>query len=117
MRITKYSIVAIVSVLLVTGFVAYSIYTTFLTPEDPEKRLLEEHEKVTEKGIPDFGPEVFEEMEKDPRVLDTYGTIPRFGTDGERRNWLNEHGASFMTAFISPDIRQFDCSPLFTMIN
>lgn len=29
-------------------------------------------------------------MEKDPRVLDTYGAIPRFETDGERRDWLDE---------------------------
>ncbi len=50
----------------------------------------EEIANLTKKGIPDFGPEVFEEMEKDPRVLDTYGVIPRFGTDGERRNWLDE---------------------------
>ena len=50
----------------------------------------EEIANLTKKGIPDFGPEVFEEMEKDPRVLDTYGIIPRFGTDGERRNWLDE---------------------------
>lgn len=41
------------------------------------------------KGLPDFGPEVFEEMKKDPRVLDTYGIIPRFGTDEKRRNWLS----------------------------
>ena len=50
----------------------------------------EEIANLTKKGIPDFGPEVFEEMDKDPRVLDTYGTIPRFETDGERRNWLDE---------------------------
>lgn len=29
-------------------------------------------------------------MRKDPRILDTYGIIPRFGTDGERRDWLDE---------------------------
>ncbi|RZN42791.1 MAG: hypothetical protein EF813_01130 [Methanosarcinales archaeon] len=50
----------------------------------------EEIANLTKKGTPDFGPKVFEEMEKDPRVLDTYGTIPRFGTDGERRDWLDE---------------------------
>ncbi len=50
----------------------------------------EEIANLTKKGIPDFGPEVFEEMRKDPRVLDTRGVIPRFGTDGERRNWLDE---------------------------
>jgi streptogrisin B len=49
----------------------------------------EEIANLTKKGIPDFGPEVFEEMKKDPRVLDTYGTIPRFETDGERRDWLS----------------------------
>ena len=50
----------------------------------------EEIATLAKEGIPDFGPEVFEEMRKDPRILDTYGIIPRFGTDGERRDWLDE---------------------------
>jgi len=50
----------------------------------------EEIANLAKEGIPDFGPEVFEEMRKDPRILDTYGIIPRFGTDGERRDWLDE---------------------------
>ncbi|MCK4731429.1 MAG: hypothetical protein KAT65_03125 [Methanophagales archaeon] len=60
---------------------------------DPELALLgvkdqKEFANLT-KRIPDFGPEVFEEMKKDPRVLYTYGIIPRFETDEQRRNWLD----------------------------
>ena len=76
MRLTKYSIVAIVSVLLVTGFVAYCIHATFLTPEDPEKRLLEEYEKGDRKR-------------GEPPVIATYGKIPEFENDEQRRDWLN----------------------------
>ena len=74
MRTTKYSIVAIVSVLLITGFVACSIHATFLTAEDPEKRLLEEHEKVTKNA-------------SKPPVIATYGKLPEFENDEQKRNW------------------------------
>ncbi|MCK4575013.1 hypothetical protein KAU34_01255 [candidate division WOR-3 bacterium] len=40
--------------------------------------------------IPDFGPEVFEDMKKDPKVRDTRGKIPRFETEKERRDWLDK---------------------------
>lgn len=82
-------------VLMVTDSVNHSM--TQKDSIDPELALLgvkdpeeladlskEEITNLTKKGIPDFGPEVFEEVRKDPRVLDTRGTIPRFGTDGER---------------------------------
>lgn len=76
MRVTKYSIAAIVSVLLVTGCVAYSIHAMFLTAEDPEKRLIDEYEKVTENV-------------SEPPVIATYGKIPEFENEEQRRNWLN----------------------------
>ena len=84
MRITKYSIVAIVSVLLVTGFVAYSIHAMFLTAENPEKKLLEEREKVAENV-------------SEPLVIATYGKIPEFENEEQKRNWyanLDEIGKS-----------------------
>ena len=40
--------------------------------------------------IPDFGPEVFEDMEEDPDVRDTRGKTPRFETEKERQNWLDK---------------------------
>ena len=53
MRVTKYSIVGIVSVLLAIGCVAYSIQVMLLpddhlTAEDPEKRLIEEYEEKSD---------------------------------------------------------------------
>ena len=78
-------------------------------PEELADLTREEIANLTKKGIPDFGPEVFEEMRKDPRVLDTRGTIPRFGTDGERRNWLDEldevknHVRSEMPPYLYPE--------------
>ena len=76
MRITKYSIAAIVAVLLITACVAYSIHDMFLTAEDPEKRLLEEYEKGDRKR-------------DGPPVIATYGKIPEFENEEQRRNWLN----------------------------
>jgi len=40
--------------------------------------------------IPDFGPEVFEDLKEDPKVRDTRGKIPRFETEKERRDWLDK---------------------------
>ena len=40
--------------------------------------------------IPDFGPEVFEDMEEDPDVRDTRGKTPRFETEKERQNCLDK---------------------------
>jgi hypothetical protein len=76
MKITKYSIIAIVSVLLITGCVAYGIHTMFLTADDPEKRLLEEYEKGDRKR-------------GEPPVIATYGKIPEFESEEQRRSWLN----------------------------
>ena len=87
MRITKYSVVGIVSVLLVTGYVAYSIHAMFLTAEDPEKRLIEEYEKSDRKR-------------DEPPVIATYGKIPEFENEEQRRSWyanLKEIGTSVRT--------------------
>lgn len=61
-------------------------------PKDlPERVLLGLNDsELQDKNIPDFGPEVFERMKQDPKVLDTRGKIPRFGTVIERRNWLDK---------------------------
>jgi streptogrisin B len=87
MRITKYSIVAIVVVLFVTGCVAYSVHAVFLTAEDPEKRLLEEYEKGDRKR-------------HEPPAIATYGKLPEFENEEQKRNWyaiLDEIGKSVRT--------------------
>lgn len=76
MKITKYSIIAIVSVLLITGCVAYEIHSMFLTAEDPEKRLLEEYGGGDRKR-------------GEPPVIATYGKVPEFENEEQRRDWLN----------------------------
>ncbi|MCK4500767.1 hypothetical protein KAU11_09715 [Candidatus Babeliales bacterium] len=89
MRITKYSIVAIVSGLLIICFVAYSIHVMLLpddhsTAEGSEKMLLEEYEKDDRKR-------------GEPPVIATYGKIPEFEGEEQRQNWyasLDEIGKS-----------------------
>ncbi|MCD4844315.1 MAG: hypothetical protein K8R25_07510 [Methanosarcinales archaeon] len=76
MKIKKYSIIAIVSVLLITGCVTYKIHSMFLTAEDPEKKLLEEYE-------------IGDQKRGDPPVIATYGKIPEFENEEQRRDWLN----------------------------
>lgn len=89
MRITKYSIVAIVSGLLIICFVAYSIHVMLpsedhSTAEDSEEMLLEEYEKDDRKR-------------GEPPVIATYGKIPEFEGEEQRQNWyasLDEIGKS-----------------------
>jgi hypothetical protein len=61
-------------------------------PKDlPERVLMGLNDsQLQDKEIPDFGPEVFEDMKKDPKVRDTRGKIPRFETEKERRDWLDK---------------------------
>ncbi|MCZ7400219.1 MAG: S1 family peptidase [Candidatus Methanoperedens sp.] len=61
-------------------------------PKDlPERVLLGLNDsELQDKDIPDFGPEVFEKMKKDPKVIETRGIIPKYTTDTERRSWLDK---------------------------
>jgi hypothetical protein len=61
-------------------------------PEDlPERVILGLNDsQLQDREIPDFGPEVFERLKKDPKVLETRGIIPKFETEKERRNWLDK---------------------------
>ncbi len=59
--------------------------------EIPERVLLGLNDsELQDKAIPDFGPEVFEKLKKDPKVIETRGKIPKYATDVERRGWLDE---------------------------
>ncbi|MFZ3383378.1 MAG: hypothetical protein WA144_05585 [Candidatus Methanoperedens sp.] len=61
-------------------------------PKDlPERIILGLNDsQLQDKEIPDFGPEVFERMKKEPKVLETRGKIPRFETQKERKDWLDK---------------------------
>jgi hypothetical protein len=61
-------------------------------PKDlPERVLLGLNDsELQDKEIPDFGPEVFERIKKEPKTLDARGKIPKFKTEKERRNWLDK---------------------------
>ncbi|MGP8331811.1 MAG: hypothetical protein ACT6FB_05670, partial [Methanosarcinaceae archaeon] len=54
---------------------------------------------------PDFGPEVFEDMKKDPKVHDTRGKIPRFETEKERRDWLDKLDENRI--YVRDEMRQY----------
>lgn len=58
-------------------------------PDSVERALLglnatEPHNEL----LPDFGPEVFEKMKNDSKILATYGKIPIIKIESEKRNWL-----------------------------
>lgn len=40
------------------------------------------------EGLPDFGPEVFEKIKKDQKVLAIYGKVPTIKIETQKRNWL-----------------------------
>ncbi len=89
MKITKYSIVAIGAVLLIIGLVTYTIHDRFplrdhLTIEDDEKMNHERYENDhREPG--------------DLAVIATYGKLPKFENEEQKRNWyanLKEIGRS-----------------------
>ena len=80
----------LLTVMLLTS-VAFAETTPTAPPDSVERALLglnatEPHNE----SLPDFGPEVFEKMKQYPNVLDTRGKIPRFGTEIERRSWLDK---------------------------
>lgn len=60
-------------------------------PKDlPERIILGLNDsQLQDREIPDFGPEVFERLKKDPKVLGIRGIIPKFQTENERLNWLD----------------------------
>jgi len=61
-------------------------------PKDlPERIILGLNDsQLQDQEIPNFGPEVFEKIKKEPKVLETKGTIPRFETQKERKDWLDK---------------------------
>ncbi|MCZ7400218.1 MAG: hypothetical protein O8C62_11200 [Candidatus Methanoperedens sp.] len=82
---------------LIVVFVILSIAITvhggnFSERKDiPERVLLGLNDsELQDKDIPDFGPEVFEKLKKDPKVIETRGIIPKYATDKERRSWLDK---------------------------
>ena len=72
MRVTKYSIVVIVSVavLLIIGLVGYNIHSRF----QPCDHLAEDGEKMNREKV---------------EVIATYGKIPEFENEEQRRDWLD----------------------------
>ncbi len=61
-------------------------------PKDlPERVLLGLNDsELQDKEIPDFGPEVFDKIKKEPKVRETRGIIPKFKVENERQDWLNK---------------------------
>lgn len=74
-------------------FVALLAVAAFSGAASANQEDLPEHAIIgpnnLDEGIPDFGPEVFEEIKQDQNVIGTYGKIPLFETAKQREDWLN----------------------------
>lgn len=67
--------------------------TTTAPPDSVERALLGLNATETRNELlPDFGPEVFERIKQDPKVLATYGKIPIIKIETQKRNWLESLG-------------------------
>lgn len=89
----KFAMSALLMAMLLTAMVSPAVAApNKVFPEDlPERVLLGLNDsQLQDREIPDFGPEVFETLKNEKKVIDTRGKIPRFETEKERRNWLNK---------------------------
>ncbi len=71
--------------------VAFAETAPTAPPDSVERALLglnatEPHNE----GLPDFGPEIFENIKKDPKILATYGKIPTIKIEMQKRDWLDK---------------------------
>ena len=51
---------------------------------------LQNDPQLQDGKLPDFGPEVFDAIKKDPKVIETRGTIPKIELENEKREWLHK---------------------------
>ena len=51
---------------------------------------LQNDPQLQDGKLPDFGPEVFDEMIKSSKVIQTRGTIPKIELENEKREWLHK---------------------------
>ncbi|KAB2947518.1 MAG: hypothetical protein MPEBLZ_03110 [Candidatus Methanoperedens nitroreducens] len=84
------AVILLVAVVFAGAAVPNKEFKSF--PKDlPERVLLGLNDsELQDKEIPDFGPEVFEKIKKEPKVRETRGQIPKFKAEKERRDWLNK---------------------------
>lgn len=70
------------------------VFVTSASASDPQGSASEsEVFTVSELGdrvVPDFGPQIFEHLKKDSKVLATKGKIPKFDTKEERLKWYDK---------------------------
>ncbi len=87
MRKQKYFLIVVFAIL---SF-AITVHGENFSERIPERVLVGLNDsQLQDKNIPDFGPEVFEKLKKDPKVIETRGIIPKYATDKERRSWLDK---------------------------
>ncbi len=89
------SITFVISALLTAALLAAvtSAETTPTAPPDSVERALlglNATEPHSELYLPDFGPEVFEKMKNDSKVLATYGKIPTITIYTQKQKWLEK---------------------------
>ena len=51
---------------------------------------LQNESQLQDRKLPDFGPEVFDEMIKNSKVIQTRGNIPKIELENEKREWLHK---------------------------
>lgn len=90
MKFNKSGLGILILAILLIGVV----FVTSASASDPQGSASEsEVFTVSELGdrvVPDFGPQTFEDLKKDSKVLATKGKIPKFDTKEERLKWYDK---------------------------
>lgn len=86
----RFHLGALLAVILLVA-AAFAEATPTASPDSVERSLLglnttEPHNEL----LPDFGPEIFETIKKDPKILATYGKISTIKIEMQKRNWLDK---------------------------
>ncbi len=84
----KSKLFAISALLMAALLVAVTSAGATPPPDSVERALLGLNNSEHLDGLPDFGPEVFERIKNDTKVLAVYGKIPIIKMETEKRNWL-----------------------------
>jgi hypothetical protein len=91
----KRNIIFGIGILLIAMLLTATAFaeTTPTAPPDSVERAslgLNATEVHSELYLPNFGPEVFEKMKNDSKVLATYGKIPTIKIEAQKREWLEK---------------------------
>ena len=60
----------------------------FANSNDITTQYAVEDVQALEEGLPDYGPQIYEQMEQNKAVIKTMGKIPQIDAEEEKQNWL-----------------------------